>query len=193
MYTRWHLLVVLAMFGVTCGQLLAEVPPLSKERLESEAALILTGTVTEAKVVQIRDRADGKEYKYELTVLVEAVKKGKAEAGATLLVRGSYIHLKPGLPGGSGHRSDNTGHRMNAIKPGWTLTLHLAEPKDGGHAIVYPNGFAVVSMSAQAEEAVDVPWPWIAAGAAILMVVVIAGVSLGRRLRVRAEAVKQRG
>ena len=51
MYTRWHLLVVLAMCGVTCGQLLAEVPPLSKERLESEAALILTGTVTEAKVV----------------------------------------------------------------------------------------------------------------------------------------------
>jgi hypothetical protein len=177
---RNYFLVILLAFAVARGHLLAEVPPLSKDELENQAALIVTGTVTDVKVGQAKPRADGKEYNYELTVLVETVKKGKSEKGATLKVRGSYIKLKPRLVGGSGHRSDNTGDRMNAIEPDWKLALYLTEPKDGVHSIVYPNGFAVAAKPAK--EPNHSLWIWIA-----LIAVLIIVFWLSRRPGKRAE------
>jgi len=152
---------------------------LSKDKLENQAALIVTGTVTEVKASRAEARSDGKHYTYELTVLVGTVNKGKSEEGATLIVRASYIDLKPGYVGGSGH------HRLKAVEAGWKLHLYLTGPQEGVYRIVDPNGVVVVDRPAK--EVGDSLWLWIVGGGIILSAVVITSVFLRRTAWKRPE------
>src|SRR6516225_10136821 len=119
MQSRFFCLVALG-FAFTWSFASAEVPPLSEEELEKQAALIVTGIVTDVNVSAPKARADGWEFTYDLTVEVAAVKKGQFNRGKRLVARGSYIKLKSGYVGGSGH------HGITNIRPGWELLLHLA-------------------------------------------------------------------
>lgn len=182
MRVRRLLLAALLVLSVTRDLLFAEVPPLSQDKLESAAKLIVTGTVTKVDVSKAMDRVDGKEYTYDLTLQVEAVLKGKFERGETLVARGSFIDLKRGLVGGAGHYFDNTQGRMTHIEPGWELTLHLAESKDGAFGILYPNGLAVIARPAKAVDAT-----WLVCAAVAMCVAFLLMIVIRRRRPIAAE------
>jgi hypothetical protein len=121
----------------------AELPPLSKEQLEAESALVVTGVVTHIQAGSTESRPGGVEYPYDLTVHVGRIEKGELAPGASVVARGKYIELKPHHTGSAGHYAFGTWDRVPAVRSGWEITFYLKPVAEGVYEIVMPNGFVV--------------------------------------------------
>jgi hypothetical protein len=143
--SRWSP-VLLVFFVAIAGRTLAiEIPPLSKEKLESESDLIVAGTVTEVKVGEPKQDSRGiRETPYRVVLEVGQVTKGKVTQGKQLITAlGSNYTLPAGMVGTAGIRSANTHDLLSGVRKGWQLRLYLKANKDGTYDILSPNGFAV--------------------------------------------------
>jgi hypothetical protein len=142
---RCFAVLVLCLFALS--PLRAEVPPLSKERLEEEAAFIVTGKVTEIKASEPKENNAGTTITYEITLEVTKVNKGKLEDVKTIVVRGNSNQLKKGLVGSSGHRDNGGKGNLGVLTKGSEIQVHLKEPKEKVYDILFPNGFEILSLS----------------------------------------------
>ena len=128
-----------------CGPAGAEVPPLSQQRLEAEADLVVTGRVTAVAAKEVESTGDGfKETRHTLTVEAAKVGKGRLPAGArSVTAVGSSYVLPPGRSGTAGIRSDAYDY-IGEVREGWELTLYLKAGRGGAYEIIAPNGFSTL-------------------------------------------------
>jgi hypothetical protein len=153
---RFTVTALLAAVSLIPTCLFAEVPPLPKERLADEATLVLTGKVTAVESQVVREEPSGfKEVRCTLTIEPTAVSKGELKDRAKpITVVGARNVLAPRTTGSTGHRSNNTVHKISDVGRGWELRLYLAPGENGAYNIVFPNGFEVLK---EAKDPTTVP------------------------------------
>lgn len=124
-----------------------EIAPLPKEKLEAEASLVVTGIVTQVQVGDGIPRTYSVVYPIDLTIRVIGIEKGKSPGSGYLIARGTDVHWDDFYVGGGGTYSyeGNIQVRINKVRPGWGVKLHLKPLEGDLYEIVNPNGLAVLA------------------------------------------------
>lgn len=142
---RFIAMLAIAVVSFLVSPARAEIPPRDKVELKEEAQLIVAVTVRSIeKKSHVVSGAAREEYR--LTVSVDAVEKGAAAKGDTIVVTGWRAVIPEGdtdWSGPGGHYSADNWKYLSDVEEKTQLLLYLGAKKDGAYPILYPNGLEI--------------------------------------------------
>jgi hypothetical protein len=136
-----RMLLMLGTVALAAGAVLAAIPPLSKERLEADSTLIVTGRIVKVTTTTRELGRGDEDTIYHVEIDVAKVEKGNVASGKPLVAQ--TWEPKKRERGWAGPQGQNVTPEV-----GQNVRCHLRGSESEGYSFLEPNGLELLKPPA---------------------------------------------